>query len=266
MTLQTAVVGHPISHSLSPLLHNAIYKHEGVDADMHAYDEEDIAAFTEKMRALPIHLAAVTLPHKQSVMQYVDEIDARASDIGAVNTLLNTDGVLRGYNTDIVGIEAALKGVQVSGKDVLLLGAGGAAYPVAYYLKFKGAHVFYHNRTKEKAEEMRSRFGGVVEDDLSSISPGRFSLIVNATSVGLKLSDPLPIREELITKDTTVLDLIYTETPLLKHTSAKGARAISGLSMFVAQGLEQERLWLDREIRDYGYTALLQDALQKQSI
>jgi shikimate dehydrogenase len=247
------------------LLHNAIYKHEGIDAEMRAYDEENIEAFTEKMRALPLHLAAVTLPHKQSVMQHLDEIDMGANDIGAVNTVINRDGVLHGYNTDIVGIEAALKDVQVSGKDVLILGAGGAAYPLAYYLKFQGASVSYYNRTKEKAEEIRARFGGVVEDDLSSISPGRFSLIANATSVGLKLSDPLPLPEELITKDTTIFDLIYTETPLLKHASAKGAHTISGLPMFVAQGLEQEKLWLGREIREYGYTTLLEAELKKQS-
>lgn len=258
MKTQTAVVGHPIAHSLSPVLHNAIYTNEGVDAEMVAIDSERIEPVVERIRTTPIALVAVTLPHKQAVMPLLDEIDSEARDIGAVNTIVNREGTLYGYNTDIVGISEALKGVSLNEKKVLVLGAGGAAQPLAYFLKKKGARIFCMSRDTTKARELCEKFGGVAVEAFSDLT---FDVIVNATPLGLNEKDALPCPESLLHKDVTVFDLIYTPTTLQRVASKKAATVITGLPMFVAQGLEQERLWLGREILDTGYTALLQNHL-----
>lgn len=262
MKKQTAVVGHPIAHSLSPALHNAIYKIERIDAELRAYDETDIARFVTKIREMPIELSAVTLPHKQTIMPLLDEIDAAAKEIGAVNTVINRNGTLIGYNTDIVGIAAALNGVDLEDKKVLLLGAGGAAQPLAGHLKKKRALIFCYSRELAKTKTLCERFGGVALDAAPS-GEDSYDVIINATPLGLHASDPLPVPVELFTPNTVVFDLIYTPTALQREATARKARVITGLPMFLAQGLEQERLWLGREIRDSGYTLLLQEALQK---
>lgn len=257
--LQTAVVGHPIAHSLSPLLHNAIYKNEGVDAEMIAIDSETTEPVVERIRKTPIHLTAVTLPHKQTMMLFLDDVDSVARHIGAVNTVINREGVLIGYNTDIVGIAAALKDVPLVGAHILVIGAGGAAQPLVYFLKGQGAHVSCVSRDMAKTEELCERFEATV---LREIPDARFDMIVNATPLGLNSDDALPCPETLLRPGVIVFDLIYTPTRLQSVAAEKGANVITGLPMFIAQGLEQERLWLGREITDVGYTALLQERLR----
>ena len=259
-TKLTAIFGDPVTHSLSPLLHNAVYKEEGVDAVMLAFANADVAPLVAAMRALPIHLAAVTMPHKQSIMGLLDEIDAAASVIGAVNTVINREGKLTGYNTDVAGIGKALSGVALKGAKVLMIGAGGAARPVAYHLAREGAQLFCNNRDMQQARELCEKFGGSLLQT-SELSGKSFDLIVNATPIGMSPNvDAMPVPDELIRQGATVFDLVYSplETKFLKTAASRGARGISGLVMFLAQGLEQERLWLGREIKDTCYTALLE--------
>lgn len=258
-TKLTAVIGNPVTHSLSPILHNAIYTNEGVDAVMLAFGNPSVETLVAAMRALPIHLAAVTMPHKQTIMPLLDEVEAEASAIGAVNTVVNREGNLHGFNTDIVGIAAALEGVPLSGAKVLLIGAGGAARTVAHFLKREGASIFCHNRERTQAEELVRTFGGsfIEAGEFGSVS---FDVVVNATPVGMKPNaDAIPFPEELIRKDSAVFDLVYSplETKLLAAAARRGARAISGLTMFLAQGLEQERLWLGKAINAARYTEFL---------
>ncbi len=260
-TLKTAVVGHPIAHSLSPLLHNAIYANEGIDAEMVAIDNERIEPLVDLMRTTPLGLTAITLPHKQTVALLVDELDSVAQHIGAVNTVINRDGCLFGYNTDMYGIAEALKDVLLEGARVLVIGAGGAAQPLAYFLKGQGARFFCFSRNVKKSEELCERFEGTVLDTMPRDE--EFDVVVNATPLGLHTEDPLPIPEELLKPGVTVFDLIYSPTRLQKIAEEKGVRVITGLPMFIAQGLEQERLWLDRKIMDSGYSALLLEHLQK---
>ena len=263
MAKLTAVVGHPIAHTLSPLLHNTIYAHENVDAEMRAFDAPLIEPFMDTIRREPLHLVAVTLPHKKSIMLLLDEIDPIAEEIGAVNTVIHREGKLTGYNTDVTGIAASLKGMKLSGVNVLLLGAGGAARPIAYYLKQQGAILFCQSRTFDKAEALCRHFGGTPLRDVAEASAISFDLVINATPLGLQSSDPSPFPSKRVRKDSVLFDLIYRPTRFLKEGAAQGARVISGLPMFVAQGLEQEKLWLGREIPDSGYTALLQAELEK---
>ncbi len=261
--LKTAVVGHPIAHSLSPLLHNAIYRNEGVDAEMTAIDNEHVEPLVEMMRTVPLGLTAITLPHKQAVMPLLDEIDDTAREIGAVNTVINRDGKLIGYNTDIVGIAAALEGVELRGKNILVIGAGGAAQPLAFFLHKQNIEWKCVSRNVAKTKAACEKFGGNALDAMPE--DGVFDIIVNTTPVGLAKSDELPCPENLLQPGVTVFDLIYTPTKLQHVAKQKGVRVITGLSMFVAQGLEQERLWLGRKIPDSGYSALLLDHLRETS-
>lgn len=266
-TKLAAIMGLPVEHSLSPVLHNAIYKEENVDAVMLAFGSPDISGLIAAMRTLPIYLAAVTMPHKQTIMPLLDKIDGTAQEIGAVNTVVNREGVLTGYNTDVVGIKEALTGVALKGANVLLVGAGGAARTVAYLAGREGANVFCLNRDRDQAESLRASFGGtIIAEDALGATP--FDVIVNATPIGMAPNiDASPVPEGIIRSGAAVFDLVYSplETKLLKAARARGARAISGLTMFLAQGIEQERLWLGKDIKDKGYTALLEAALEKRA-
>jgi len=262
----TAIVGDPVTHSLSPTLHNEIYAKEGVDAVMLAFGNPSIEKLVAAMRVLPIHLAAVTMPHKQTIMPLLDTIDETARAISAVNTVVNRDGKLHGFNTDVVGIAEALKGVALRGVNVLLIGAGGAGRTVAYLLKREGANIFCSNRDKEQANDLIRTFGGTFVEtaDLGKTS---FDVIINATPIGMKPNvDASPFPEEYIKSGSAVFDLVYSplETKLLGSAKKRGARAISGLSMFLAQGVEQERLWLQKGIDASRYTTFLEAYLRER--
>lgn len=259
-TKLTAVIGDPVTHSLSPALHNAIYENENVDAAMLAFGNPSIEKLVAAIRVLPIHLAAVTMPHKQSIMPLLDEIDKTASEIGAVNTVVNREGKLHGFNTDVVGIAQALGGLTLKGTNALLIGAGGAARTVAYLLKREGANMFCANRERPQADELLRSFGGVFVD-AADLGKTPFQVIVNATPVGMKPNvDASPFPEEYIREGSAVFDLVYSplETKLLAAAQRRGARTISGLTMFLAQGLEQERIWLGKRVVTEPYRQLLE--------
>jgi shikimate dehydrogenase len=265
-TKLTAVIGNPIGHSLSPILHNEIYLREDVDAVMLAFQNPNISELVHAIRSLSIHLTAITLPHKESVIPLLDDVDEKALAIGSVNTVINIDGKLKGYNTDVVGIAVALKDATLKGKTVLIFGAGGAARAVAYHMKECGAKIHSYDRTFKKAESLCEKFGGtaLVADALKGT---QFDVIVNASPVGLHpKEDDTPVSREMIRKGSIVFDLVYNplETRLMREAREAGALVISGLTMLVEQALEQERLWLGREIGNAPYYVLLERELSKQ--
>ncbi|MDO8551966.1 MAG: shikimate dehydrogenase [bacterium] len=265
-TKLTAVIGNPIGHSLSPLLHNDIYAREEVDAVMLAFQNPNIAELVAAIRSLPIHLTAITLPHKESVIPLLDEVDAKALAIGSVNTVVNTNGKLKGYNTDVVGIAVALKDAALKGKSVLIFGAGGAARAVAYHMKESGAKIHSYDRTLKKAQLLCEKFGGTALE-AAALNGMQFDVIVNASPVGLHPNtDATPVPKEMIRKGGVVFDLVYNplETRLMREAREVGAQVISGLTMLVEQALEQERLWLGREIGNAPYYVLLERELNKQ--
>jgi len=265
-TKLTAVIGNPIGHSLSPLLHNDIYVREDIDAVMLAFQNPSIAELVQAMRALPIHLTAITLPHKESVIPLLDEVDAKALAIGSVNTVVNTNGKLKGFNTDVVGIAVALKDATLKGKSVLIFGAGGAARAVAYHMKECGAKIHSYDRTFKKAQTLCEKFGGTALE-LDAMNGTQFDVIVNATPVGLHPNEnATPVSKDMIHKESVVFDLVYNplETRLMREAREVGAQIISGLTMLVEQALEQERLWLGREIGNAPYYVLLERELSRQ--
>lgn len=257
-TIQNAVTGYPLGHSLSPKLHGKIYEMLGVNAVMLPYPQENIETMIDIVKTLPIQLVAVTLPHKQKVIQYLDEVEKTAKEIGSVNTVINKNGKLFGYNTDIIGIAEALKDVEIKGKNVIILGAGGAARPLSFFLKNNHANIFCLNRTQTRAEELMREFGGTALDN-RALEKTKIDIIINATPIGMapKINES-PFSEKLLQSDQTVFDLIYnpSETLLLKDAKKVGAKTINGMPMLIAQALEQVKLWAGKELSQAQKTEL----------
>lgn len=261
----TAVIGFPLGHTLSPLLHNAFYKKNNINAEMRAMPGEDVEKLVKVIRVLPVCLAAVTIPHKQTIMEFMDSIDETAKEIGAVNTVINRDGKLCGYNTDVVGIAKTLQAVPLKNKNVLVLGAGGAAQAMGYHLARTHALVYWYNRTRERAEVMAEKFGGKVAAE-SALSATNFDVIINTTPIGmLPKTEESPLPAGILRAGQVVFDIVYNpfETKLLRDAKAAGCNTLSGVTMFVEQALEQERLWLEREVENDGYEELIIGELKR---
>lgn len=258
------VIGHPVAHSLSPLMHNAAYSLLGLDC---TYDSFDIApeSLSEALKDFlnrGFSGLNVTIPHKESVSRQVHELSDEARAVGAVNTVLFDGDRLRGENTDIYGVAASLESSRASiqGEKVLLLGAGGTSRAIIYALltRFKPAEIVMANRNLVRAQELANHFqpfakGTVLKaSSADQATVGRLAsgarLIINATSVGMSpVTDASPIGEWTNFKSTQIVfDLIYTPyvTKLLSAAGRSGARTISGLEMFLHQGARSFELWL----------------------
>lgn len=240
------IIGYPLTHTLSPLLHACIYQKLGIDAEMQALPGEDVPELIEKIRSERVGLTAVTIPHKEAIIPYLDWIEEEARMIGAVNTIINRDGVLKGYNTDVIGIRAALSRPRIFGKHVLLLGAGGAARAVAFVVREAGGHMICVNRSREAGEQLVHDFGGRV-GRLEDLSPNEIDVIINATSIGMYPHvDASPLPATWLRSHHVVFDVVYNprDTRLLQIARAVGATVISGMEMFVIQAEAQVELWL----------------------
>jgi len=250
------VIGHPVGHSLSPIIHNAGFAAAAVDWVYTAFDVAPGrgAQAVEAMRSLHIGGLSVTMPHKDSVAAAVDRLSPAAGLLGAVNTVA-WDGVeLVGHNTDGAGFIDSLTaelGRPISGQRCVVLGAGGAARAVCLALGEAGAaDVAVANRTPSKAEVaagLAGRAGRAVPvGDTASLAEA--DVIVNATSVGMAGTPDarsLPLEASVLTPRQAVVDLVYhpTETPLLAASRAVGATAINGVAMLVYQAAHQFKLW-----------------------
>lgn len=244
-TKLNAVIGFPLAHSLSPFFHSEEYICRGYDAVMLAFENEDLPSLIQMLRTSKIGLTAVTLPFKETALSFLDEVDPLAKRLQSVNTVLQKEGKLLGFNTDYFGISKALEGVSLKGKKVLLLGAGGAAKPAAAFVQDSGAELFCLNRNRDRAEELVRALGGQTIYD-TDLSAKQFDVIINATPVGLAPnSEETPLDASFLRAGQTVFDLVYNpeETRLLREAKAAGAETRSGLVMFKAQALEQIRLW-----------------------
>jgi shikimate dehydrogenase len=256
------VLGHPIGHSLSPRMHNAALRAQGIDLVYLAFDvpPERLPGALLGLRALGLRGVNVTIPHKEAIVPLLDEVEASALRIGSVNTVVNDRGRLVGYNTDKSGFLTALSGLRPDGARNLrcfVAGAGGAARAVVAGLIEDGARdIYVYNRTFERAASLCSQavswgsarclalseqevFDAVRESDL----------VVNATSVGLTPS----VKESAIPVDTLhsrqiVVDLVYGREPtaLVREAKARGATAIDGREMLVTQAAGSYELWTCR--------------------
>jgi len=245
------IIGDPVAHSLSPAMHNAGYKALEIDHQFvylgAKVKVEDIGLAVQVMRKMGIHGLTCTIPHKVKVMKYLDEIDETAKKIGAVNTVLNRDGKLIGFNTDWQGVVIPLEKItSLSGKQALVLGAGGAARAVVFGLLKKGAKVKIFNRTKEKAIELAEEFNCQVTNLKIKSEIKDFDIIVNTTSIGMKpLENEMPIPTKFITNKQIVFDIVYVpfETKLLREAKKRGAKIIHGIEMLLHQGTAQFEIY-----------------------
>ena len=246
-TALCGIVLHPVGHTRSPAMHNAAFEALGLDATYLAFDvsEDQLGPAIAGARALGIRQLAVSIPHKLSVMQYLDEIDETARAIGAVNTVTRRGDRLVGDNTDWRGaMQAIEREGELAGAHAVVLGAGGAARAVTYGLLQKGAQVTILNRTQSKAESLASDLGAQHAGPLEALKTTPHDILINTTSVGLQ-SNESPIPAEALRKNTTVMDAVYAppETRLLSDAKKAGARTIEGKWMLVYQAALQLELW-----------------------
>jgi shikimate dehydrogenase len=245
------VIGDPIGHTLSPLLHNFAYEELGISSQ-YVFVPCRVASAglgdaVHGLRAANVRGISVTLPHKTDVVRFMDELDPLAGKIGAVNTIVNQGGTLKGYNTDVEGILAPLEIVTtLQKKKVAVLGAGGAARSAAYALRSRGAEVAIFNRTPERAESLALELDIPWGDlrNLAELEP--YDILVHCTSVGMapKVDESL-LPEAVFHPGQLVFDCVYTpyETKLLRLAKAGGARTIHGVEMFIYQAAKQFELY-----------------------
>ncbi len=255
------IIGDPVEHSMSPAMHNAAFRELGIDYIYIPFrvKKEDLCKAIEGMRALNMKGLNVTIPHKVAVIPFLDELDPLAEKIGAVNTIVNDDGIFKGYNTDATGFLQALleKEIEPEGKRIVILGAGGASRAISFILADRGAHLVILNRLLELdwARELASRISQIFGKKVAALELNRENLaraldnadiLVNATSVGMSPNvDETPVSSDLLTPDITIFDIVYNpiKTRLLREAEIKGTKIIGGVDMLVWQGVLAFEKW-----------------------
>ena len=259
------VIGHPLTHSLSPTMQNAAFLEKGLNAIYLAFETRSLEDALKGIRSLGIKGVSVTIPHKASVIPMLDHVDDLARHIGAVNTIVNDQDRLVGYNTDALGaLEAIKEKTEVFGKTSLILGAGGAARAIGYILKEHGANLTIANRTRVRGEELAD-FLECPFIPLENAMDLQVDLLIQTTSVGMypHIKESI-VSSEALKPGEVVMDIVYNpiETKLLNIAKDRGCVTINGLGMFVRQGAEQFRLWTGLEAPMETMRSAVEDALR----
>ena len=263
-TKQLGIIGYPVEHSFSPAMHNFISEtiHNNYVYSAWCVKPENLGKAINGIRALGISGINVTAPHKVEVMKYLDCISDVAKELGSVNTVVNRDGKLYGYNTDADGFCMALDkaGIQIKGSKILIIGAGGVVRPTLIRLIDNGAaEITVVNRTKSKAmamaEDILNTKGFKVRTEIDKL---KFDIVINTTSAGMEPQEnvlPIDSIEEIndlsfIDENTAVVDMIYNpdETLFLKKARENGAKTLNGLGMLVYQGIIAYELFTDTNL------------------
>ena len=255
MAKSFAVIGDPIDHSLSPNIHSAAFRELNLDSSYIGYriPKGELESGIEGLKKIKITGFNVTIPHKIEMMKYLDKMDESCSVIGAVNTVVNNEGVLKGFNTDMDGFLEPLKkrDIQIKGKKILLIGAGGAARAIiAGMAKEKAERVDIANRTIENAiklSEFATKIGlkantkKIIETDENIEN---YDMIINSTSIGLK-NESSPISFEKISQGTIIYDIVYApmNTDFIKKAKDKKLEVIYGYEMLLGQAIRAFEIW-----------------------
>lgn len=247
-----AIIGDPVKHSFSPRMHNAAYEAANLNFVYLAFavKPETLKNAIASMRDLNIRGFSVTIPHKQKVIPFLDEIDPVAAKIGAVNTIVNNEGKLKGYNTDWEGcMQAISEKCSLEGKKVAVLGAGGAARAIAFGAQAKKAQVCIFNRTVAKAEKLAQEINCEF-DALENFAQHEIDIVINATSVGMDPNiNQSPLPAESLQSGFIVMDTVYnpSETKLIQFAKAKKCPIVYGSEMLLWQGVRQFELFTNQK-------------------
>ncbi len=245
------IIGQPVTHSMSPAMHNAAFAELGINGVYVPMQPDNLEHGFYGLKSLGFIGVSVTVPFKVDIMAHLDHVDPVAQKIGAVNTLLfdrsNPDKVLcKGYNTDWLGSNQALAdAMSLDGSTVLVIGAGGAARAVGFGLIEAGVKVIITNRTESKGRDLAAQLGCsfVPGSELGAIQADG---LINTTSVGMHpQSEAIPIQADLLEHFPVVMDIVYAplQTRLLREAASRGCRTVDGLQMLLYQGAAQFKLW-----------------------
>ena len=257
------VIGHPIEHSMSPIMWNPALQELGIDYVYLAFDvhPKNLEKAISGIRSLDIRGINVTLPHKETVIKYLDEIDSIASKIGAINTIKNDEGTLKARNTDADGAKKALidAGCNISGKNIVFLGAGGVARSLAYIIAEESNSIILTDLIEERAiavaneikEKMKVNIEGKISNkDTINESLKKADILINATPIGMypRVEDT-PITKDMLNADLFVFDVVYNplETRLIREAAEIGCQTLGGLDMLVNQGVLAFEWWTNQK-------------------
>tara|TARA_Y100000389_G_scaffold194466_1_gene224513 strand:- start:38 stop:829 length:792 start_codon:yes stop_codon:yes gene_type:complete len=242
------VIGNPIKHSLSPILHNYWIKINGIDAvyEKQKLNENELEKFISKVREKKMSGINVTVPFKKSVIPYLDELSLEARNTQSVNTIYFKHNKIIGHNTDIIGFETSVKKSKydLNNKEILILGAGGVVPSIIFALnKMKVSKIRISNRTKKKSQDLKKIFKNIEIIEWGEIP--NFDMIVNATSLGLNKEDKINLNFLSIPKNKIFYDVIYNpqETNFLQIGKNLGNRILNGKLMFIYQALSAFNIW-----------------------
>jgi 3-dehydroquinate dehydratase/shikimate dehydrogenase len=262
------VAGNPIKSSLSPIMLNTAFRRETVNAVYLALQTAKVSDLLKLVQEIPIQGISVTMPHKQEIMQHLENTDPLSAKIGACNTVLRAqDGKLYGFNTDVAGIVGPLeKRMSLKGAKVLVLGAGGAARAAVFGLRDRGAEVFILNRTPETAQKLARQSGSKVIKK-EAVAKTQFDVIVNATPIGMAGIKAAPLLDAKDLNTKLVFDLVYNpiETPLIRLARQQGIPFITGVEMFVQQGARQFEIWTGKPAPEEEMLRVVIHALRQQA-
>ncbi|HID69412.1 MAG TPA: shikimate dehydrogenase [Desulfobacterales bacterium] len=245
-TLLYGIIGNPVSHSLSPAMHNAALEALGINGVYLPFPAPDIDDAVSGIRGLGIQGTSVTIPHKEKVMALLDEIDPVAEKIGAVNTVINNKGALKGLNTDWLGATRALEEeIDLHGTKAVILGAGGSARAIGFGLLEREAEFVLCSRTESRGRALADELG-CPWISLSGADNLSGDILINATSVGMQPHvENSPVPELILSRFQVVMDIVYAplKTRLLQQAEESGCIVINGLEMLLYQGVAQFELW-----------------------
>jgi 3-dehydroquinate dehydratase / shikimate dehydrogenase len=262
------VAGNPIRSSLSPVMMNAAFRRETVNAVYLALQATKLSDLLKLVHEIPIQGLSVTMPLKQEIMAHLEKTDPLSAKIGACNTVLRAqDGKLYGFNTDVAGIIGPLeKRMAIRGSKVLVLGAGGAARAAVFGLRDKGAEVHILNRTPETAQKLAKQAGAkTIKKDALAKTP--FDVIINATPIGMTGIKGAQLLEAKDLNTKLVFDLVYNpiETPLIRAARQQNIPIITGIEMFVQQGARQFEIWTGKPAPEEEMLRVVIHALRQQA-
>jgi 3-dehydroquinate dehydratase/shikimate dehydrogenase len=261
------VAGNPIRSSLSPVMMNTAFRRETVNAVYLALQTTKLADLLKLVHEIPIEGLSVTMPLKQEIMPHLERTDPLSAKIGAVNTIRLIDGKLYGFNTDVAGIIVPLeKRMTIRGSKILVLGAGGAARAAVFGLRDKGAEVFILNRTAETGQKLAKQSGAkVIKKEAVAKTP--FDVIINATPIGMAGNKGAQLLEAKDLNTKLIFDLVYNplETPLLRMARQQNIPIITGIEMFVQQGVRQFEIFTGKPAPEAEMLRVVIHALQQQA-